>query len=90
MRPLLEYSCNINKLESVQRRATRWITDDDYNLRLSKLNLLGLLEILHFLFNVINEHYDVDISHKLIFCKDRIEAQATTRGKMTHWVLSQI
>ena len=48
-----EYSCetwnphtkrNIDKLESVQRRATRWITksDDDYNLRLSKLKLLSL------------------------------------------------
>jgi len=24
-----------------------------------------------FLFNVINEHYDIDISDKLIFCKDR-------------------
>ncbi len=63
-RPLLEYSCetwnphtkrNIDKLEAVQRRATRWITqsDDDYVLRLSKfldyLYLIGsLLEILHF------------------------------------------
>ena len=47
VRPLLEYSCetwnphtkrNIDKLEAVQRRATRWITlsDDDYDLRLSK------------------------------------------------------
>ena len=26
--------------------------------------------MLHF-FNVINEHYDIDISNKLIFCKDR-------------------
>ena len=24
-----------------------------------------------FLFNVINGHYDIDISNKLIFCKDR-------------------
>ena len=49
VRPLLEYSCetwkpytkrNIDKLEAVQRRATRWITrsDDDYDTRLSKLN----------------------------------------------------
>ena len=27
--------------------------------------------MLHFLFNVINGHYDIDISNKLIFCKDR-------------------
>ena len=50
---MAEYSCetwnphikrNIDKLESVQRRATRWITksDDDYGLRLSKLKLLSL------------------------------------------------
>ena len=53
VRPLLEYSCetwnphtkrNIDKLEAVQRRATRWITrsDDDYDTRLSKLKLLSL------------------------------------------------
>ena len=24
-----------------------------------------------FLFNVINDHYDIDLSNKLIFCKDR-------------------
>ena len=53
VRPLLEYSCetwnphtkrNIDKLEAVQRRATRWITrsDDDYDARLSKLKLLSL------------------------------------------------
>jgi len=50
---MAEYSCetwnphikrNIDKLESVQRRATRWITksDDDYDLRLLKLKLLSL------------------------------------------------
>ena len=87
VRPLLEYSCetwnphtkrNIDKLEAVQRRATRWITlsDDDYDLRLSKLKLLSLFNRRFvrdntFLFNVINEHYDIDISDKLIFCKDR-------------------
>ena len=54
VRPLLEYSCetwnphtkrNIDKLEAVQRRATRWITrsNDDYDNRLSnKLKLLSL------------------------------------------------
>ena len=53
VRPLLEYSYetwnphtkrNIDKLEAVQQRATRWITrsDEDYDTRLSKLKLLSL------------------------------------------------
>ena len=87
VRPLLEYSCetwnphtkcNIDKLEAVQRRATRWITrcDDDYNTRLSKLKLLSLFDKrfirdVTFLFNVINGHYDIDISNKLKFCEER-------------------
>ena len=35
---------NVDKLEAVQRRATRWITksDDGYDTRLSKLKLLSL------------------------------------------------
>ena len=86
VRPLLEYSCetwnlhttrNIDKLEAVQLRATRWITrcDDDYDTRLSKLKMLSLsnrrLTRDVTFFNVINGHYDIDISNKLIFCKDR-------------------
>ena len=75
VRPLLEYSCetwnphtkrNIDKLEAVQRRATRWITrsDDDYDTRLSKLKLLSLsnrrfTRDVTFFFNVINGHYDI-------------------------------
>ena len=53
VRPLLESSCenwnphtkrNIDKLQAVQRKATRWITrsDDDYDTGLSKLKLLSL------------------------------------------------
>ena len=53
VRPLLVYSWetwkprtkgNIDKLEAVQRRATRWITksDDDYDTRPSKLKLFSL------------------------------------------------
>ena len=83
----MEYSCetwypytkrDIDKLEAVQRRATRWITrsDDDYGTRLSKLKLLLLsyrrfIRDVTFLLNVINGYYDIDISNKLIFCKDR-------------------
>ena len=69
---------NIDKLEAEQRRATRWITksEDDYDTRLSKLKLLSLfswrfIRNVTFLFNVINGHYDIDISNELIFCKDR-------------------
>ena len=54
VRPLLEYSCetwnrhkqrNINKWEAIQRRATKFIlkSNDDYNTRLSLLNLQSLL-----------------------------------------------
>ena len=53
VRPLLEYSWetwkphtkrNIDKLEAVQRKATRWITksDDVYDTILFKLKLLSL------------------------------------------------
>ena len=69
---------NIDKLEAVQRRATRWITksDDDCDTRLSKLKLLSLfsrrfIRDVTCLFNVIKGHYDKDISNKPIFCKDR-------------------
>ena len=48
---------------------------DDYDTRLSKLKLLlfdrRFNRDITFLFNVINGHYDIDISNKLIFCKDR-------------------
>ena len=86
VRPLLQYSCetwnphttrNIDKLGAVQLRATRWITkcDDDYDIRLSKLKTLSLSNRRFTrdvtFFNVINGHYDIDISNKLIFCKDR-------------------
>ena len=51
-------------------------SDDDYDTRFSKLKLLSLFDRrfirdVTFLFNVINGHYDIDISNKLIFCKDR-------------------
>ena len=87
VRPLLKYSCkpwnphtkcNIDKLEAVHRRATRCITksDDHYDTRLSKLKLLSLsrrrfIRDVTVLFNVNNGHNDIDISNKLLFCKDR-------------------
>ena len=84
VRPLLEYSWetwnphtkrNIDKMEAVQRRATRWITrsDDDYDTKLKLLPLSNrrFTRDVTFFFNVINGHYDIDISNKFIFCKDR-------------------
>ena len=57
---------NIDKLEAVQRRAIRRITKSggDYDTRLSKLKLLSLfnrrsIRDVTFLFNVINERYDI-------------------------------
>ena len=52
-----------------------WSDDDDYDSRLSKLKLLSLsdrrfIRDATFLFNLVNVHYDIDISNKLIFCKD--------------------
>ena len=48
----------------------------DYDTRLSKLKLLSLsnrrfTRDVTLFFNVINGHYDIDISNKLIFCNDR-------------------
>lgn len=96
VRPLLEYSCetwnpytkrNIDELEAVRPTGTRWITrsDDDYGTRLSKLKLLLLsdsrfMRDVMFLFNVINGHYDIDISNKLIFCKDRSMAYSLRKN----------
>ena len=66
---------NIDKLEAVQRRTTRWITksDDHYDTRLSELKLLSLsgrwfIRDVTVLFNI---YYDIEISNKLLFCKDR-------------------
>ena len=87
VRPLLEYACevwnpftkrNIDKIEAVQRRATRWISksNDDYEARLLNLSLQTLSKRrftrdMVFLFNLIKGHYNIDISNKLFFCKNR-------------------
>ena len=87
VRPLLEYSFetwnpqtqrNINRLEAIQRRATEFIlkSNEDYNTRLSQLNLQSLfnrrftMDVV-FLFNLIKGHYNIDISDKVSFGKDR-------------------
>lgn len=47
---------------------------DDYDARLSKLNLQSLAERrfvrnVAILYNLINGHYKIDFSDKLVFCK---------------------
>ena len=60
---------NTDKLERVQRRATKFIlkSDDPYDIRLKKLNLMSLekrrsLIDVTFLYKVLNGNIDIDIS----------------------------
>ena len=66
---------NITKLERVQRRATKSIlkTDDDYDVRISKLNLLSLANIddfflmYSFFYKALNGYIDIDMSAYIQF-----------------------
>ena len=65
---------NTDKLERVQRRATKLIlkSDDPYDIRLKKLNLMSLekrrsLADVTFLYKVLNGNIDVDISKIIDF-----------------------
>ena len=87
VRPLPKYSCetwnpqtqrNYNRIEAIQRRATKFILkyNEDYNIRLKQLDLQSLYNRrfsrdVVFLFNLMKEHYNIDISDKLLFCKKR-------------------
>ena len=87
VRPLLEYSCetwnphtqrNINRIESIQRRATKFIlkSNEDYDLRLKQLDLQSLydrrfIRDVTFLSNLMKGHYNIDFSDKLLFYRER-------------------
>ena len=87
VRPLLEYSCktwnphtqrNINRIQAIQRRATKFIlkSNEDYNIRLKQLNLQSIynrryIRNVVFLFNLMKGLYNIDISDRLLFCKER-------------------
>ena len=65
---------NVNKLEIIQRRATRFIlkSNEPYDVRLHKLNLLTLeqrrfVDNVTFLFKTLSGHLDVDFSQFLDF-----------------------
>ena len=48
--------------------------------------LLKLVLNITFLFNVINDHYDIDISNKLIVCKDRSTGYNLRKNDTQHLV----
>ena len=65
---------NVNKIERIQRRATRFIlkSNEPYDVRLSRLNLLTLAKRrfvadVTFLFNALNGNLDVNFSQFLDF-----------------------
>ena len=65
---------NTDKLERVQRRATKLIlkSDDPYDIRLKKLNLMSLerrrsLADVTFLYKVLNGNIDIDMSKIIDF-----------------------
>ena len=65
---------NTDKLERVQRRATKFISksDDPNDIRFKKLNLMSLekrrsLTDVTFLYNVLNGNIDIDISKIIDF-----------------------
>ena len=64
---------NTDKLERVQRRATKLIlkSDDPYDIHLKKLNLMSLekrrsLADVTFLYKVLNGNIDIDVDDKII------------------------
>ena len=71
-------SRNISKLEEIQRRATKFIlkTNDDYEQRRKKLNLLSLEQIQRFLFDVLflykalNGYINIDLFTYVQFFSD--------------------
>ena len=87
VRPLLEYSCatwnphtqrNINRIEAIQKSATKFIlkSNEGYNVRLKQLDLQSLynrryIRDVVYLFHLMKGHYNIDISDKLLFCKER-------------------
>ena len=65
-------------IEAFQRRETKFILNfnEDYNIRLKQLDLQSLynrryIRDVVFSFNLMKGHYNIDISDKLSFCKER-------------------
>ena len=81
---------NINKLERIQRRATKFIlkTDDDYDMRRKRLNLLSLedrrflFDVL-FLYKVLNGYISIGISTYIQFYTDADRYHLRGRDELT-------
>ena len=86
MRPRVEYASqvwnpytksNISRIESIQRRATKFIlkSDDKYLVRLRKLRLLSLedrrrMEDVVFFYNVVHNHVRLNLDSRVRFSRD--------------------
>ena len=76
VRPGISIQLNINRTEAIQRRATKFIlkANKDFNIRLKQL----VLQSLHnrrfirdvFLLHLMTGHSKIDISDKLLSCKE--------------------
>ena len=83
---------NINKLERVQRRATKFIlkTADDYEVRVSNLNLLSLehrrflFDVL-FLYKALNGYINIDMSRYVQFYSDTARYISLKRKRQPHF-----
>ena len=81
---------NINKLEKIQRRATKFIlkTDDDYDTCRKRLNLLSLedrrflFDVL-FLYKVLNGYISIGISTYIQFYTDSDRYHLRGRDELT-------
>ena len=82
---------NITKLERVQRRATKFIlkTEDDYEVRISKLNLLSLehrrflFDLLFFFYKALNGYINIDMSRYVRFYSDTARYPLREKDKLT-------
>ena len=84
MRPRVEYACqvwnpytksNINRIESIQRRATKFKSDNKYLLRLRKLRLLSLedrrlMADVVFFYKLVNNHVRLTLDSRVLFSRD--------------------
>ena len=68
---------NISRIESIQRRATKFIlkSDEEYQVRLSELRLLSLedrrfIADVVFFYNVISDHIRLTLDSRVRFSRD--------------------
>ena len=81
---------NIDKLERVQRRATKFSlkSDDPYDIRLKKLNLMSLekrrsLTDVTFLYKVLNGNINIDVSKIIDFHSEADRFSLRSKDSLT-------